>query len=362
MSIQKEEALRRVRKCQNNRTKSLNLSNLNLSTIPVEVSSLYWLSEIYFSNNPIEDISVISTLNSIKYIDGSSTKITELTSLARLEKLKTLRFSNTQISDLSSISKLVSIETLILDGTRINSLTSISKFINLSELWISDTEVGDLTPLSKLKKLKMLGASGTKIRDLSPLSKIISLRDLWLPNNQINDLIPLQKLTELMKLNIKNCQFSYFPEFLLDLDANIVSTTYGYSEKAIQIENNPWQVPPIEILVQGKPQIRAYFKSLRFNKKVALNEVKVILIGEGYSGKTSLIKNLFGQPFNINESQTHGIKISKKVFIVKNEKINVYFWDFGGQEIMHATHQFFLTERSVYVLVLDSRKDEKAEY
>ncbi|UCH96323.1 MAG: hypothetical protein JSV88_05570, partial [Candidatus Aminicenantes bacterium] len=37
-------------------------------------------------------------------------------------------------------------------------------------------------------------------------------------------------------------------------------------------------------------------------------------------------------------------------------------WDFGGQEIMHATHQFFLSKRSLYILVLDGRKDEKTEY
>ncbi len=34
-------------------------------------------------------------------------------------------------------------------------------------------------------------------------------------------------------------------------------------------------------------------------------------------------------------------------------------WDFGGQEIMHATHQFFLTKRSLYLLVLDSRRGEQ---
>ncbi len=40
-------------------------------------------------------------------------------------------------------------------------------------------------------------------------------------------------------------------------------------------------------------------------------------------------------------------------------------WDFGGQEIMHATHQFFLTERSLYLLVLNGREggeDVDAEY
>ncbi|MBT4627428.1 MAG: hypothetical protein HOC63_12145, partial [Rhodospirillales bacterium] len=29
---------------------------------------------------------------------------------------------------------------------------------------------------------------------------------------------------------------------------------------------------------------------------------------------------------------------------------------------MHATHQFFLSHRSLYILVLDGRRDEKTEY
>ncbi|MCB0631878.1 MAG: TIR domain-containing protein, partial [Lewinella sp.] len=58
----------------------------------------------------------------------------------------------------------------------------------------------------------------------------------------------------------------------------------------------------------------------------------------------------------------HGIKIIKEHFNFQRQKFNVNFWDFGGQEIMHATHQFFLTKRCLYLLVLDSRKDEKAEY
>ena len=36
----------------------------------------------------------------------------------------------------------------------------------------------------------------------------------------------------------------------------------------------------------------------------------------------------------------------------------VNIWDFGGQEIYHSTHQFFLTKRSVYALVTDERKED----
>lgn len=39
-------------------------------------------------------------------------------------------------------------------------------------------------------------------------------------------------------------------------------------------------------------------------------------------------------------------------------QFQVNIWDFGGQEIYHATHQFFLTGRSAYVLVCDDRKED----
>jgi len=37
-------------------------------------------------------------------------------------------------------------------------------------------------------------------------------------------------------------------------------------------------------------------------------------------------------------------------------------WDFGGQEIYHTTHQFFLTKRSLYILVADTRKEDTDFY
>ena len=43
---------------------------------------------------------------------------------------------------------------------------------------------------------------------------------------------------------------------------------------------------------------------------------------------------------------------------ILKRKFQVNIWDFGGQEIYHATHQFFLTRRSVYILVCDDRKED----
>ena len=65
--------------------------------------------------------------------------------------------------------------------------------------------------------------------------------------------------------------------------------------------------------------------------------------------------------FNQDQTKTEGISINE--WQVEDIRLNI--WDFGGQEIMHATHQFFLTKRSLYLLALDSRltqEENRVEY
>jgi small GTP-binding protein len=123
---------------------------------------------------------------------------------------------------------------------------------------------------------------------------------------------------------------------------------------------------PKEILDQGLFQIKEYLKSLDKQEKIMLEEIKILLIGEGGSGKTSLFKRIEGKDFDKDESKTHGITIRDIPVTIKRDtkeiEIIAHFWDFGGQEIMHASHKFFLSARSVYILVLDSRKDERPEH
>ena len=77
-------------------------------------------------------------------------------------------------------------------------------------------------------------------------------------------------------------------------------------------------------------------------------------------GKISLVKRLLEDQFDTGECKTDGINIRDWQITAKNEQVKLRVWDFGGQEIMHATHQFFLTERSLYLLVINTREDELA--
>jgi hypothetical protein len=67
-----------------------------------------------------------------------------------------------------------------------------------------------------------------------------------------------------------------------------------------------------------------------------------------------------------DSEKTDGIRITEwPLRLNRDEHVRLNIWDFGGQEIMHATHQFFLTERSLYLLVLTGREgseDADAQY
>jgi small GTP-binding protein len=85
---------------------------------------------------------------------------------------------------------------------------------------------------------------------------------------------------------------------------------------------------------------------------------KLLVVGEGGVGKTSLLQALVGKSFNALLSSTHGIEINTlKLMHPKVEGITMKLnaWDFGGQEIYHATHQFFLTNRSLFLLAWNTR-------
>src|SRR6202008_4464686 len=81
---------------------------------------------------------------------------------------------------------------------------------------------------------------------------------------------------------------------------------------------------------------------------------------------TSIVNRLLHGTFD-DVKKTEGIRITEWPLTVgeKKDQVRLNVWDFGGQEIMHATHQFFLTERSLYLVVLNGRQgheDAEAEY
>ena len=232
----------------------------------------------------------------------------------------------------------------------------------LTQLEIWAMQIADLAPLAGLSQLQRLDCNNTEVAELAPLAGLGQLQTLFCSGTPVAELAPLAGLGQLRTLD---CSYTPVAD-LAPLAARIRAgwpVKWGYDGSgSIFVKNCPLICPPVEFAQDSPEAVLEYFQQVG-DDRTPLNEIKVIFLGEGASGKTSLIKRLRGEDFDPKESQTHGIRIRKTPFVLADgATVTAHLWDFGGQEVMHATHQFFLSQRCVYVLVLDSRKDEKAEY
>jgi hypothetical protein len=139
-----------------------------------------------------------------------------------------------------------------------------------------------------------------------------------------------------------------------------------------------WALLSKEQLSQSPAEINAYLEALRNGALTKqLKRVRAIFIGHGEVGKTSLIRALHGEDvIEGKEAMTQGVAIRDaideqagvftRVTDYKDDDLTVHFWDFGGQVMAHATHQFFLRSKCLYVMVLAGRAErnpnEEAEY
>jgi hypothetical protein len=134
-------------------------------------------------------------------------------------------------------------------------------------------------------------------------------------------------------------------------------------QPGIHVNGCPLRIPPSEIVQQGNAAIRNYFAELKTEGIDHLYEAKMLILGAGGAGKTSLLRRLYHPQLALpaESETTKGIDIHRHDFTVnKTQPFRLNVWDFGGQEIYHATHQFFLTKRSLYVLLDDTRTDDKS--
>ncbi len=200
--------------------------------------------------------------------------------------------------------------------------------------------------LCQLTALRELNLSGNQLVSVPPeLGQLTALEELCLHSNQLSTLPPqLKKLRNLMGL------------FLHDNPAlNLSPAVLGPDPR--KASNNA--------LASAQAILDFYF-SRQTQATRPLNEVKMILVGRGAAGKTSTVRALMGEEFREREESTPGIALCDwKMDGCQGEPVTAHVWDFAGQVITHALHQFFFSVRSVYVVVLTGRENserEDAEY
>ena len=94
----------------------------------------------------------------------------------------------------------------------------------------------------------------------------------------------------------------------------------------------------------------------------ATQECKVIILGDGAAGKSSLIERIVHNRFEERCLPTDGFKMTKwsvdsngNPLTLDSKPLTLRLLDFGGQEIMHYMHRCFMTNHTIYVVVCESR-------
>lgn len=327
----------------------LHLENIILTLTQVRdlkpLSNLVNLQYINFNNTQVEDLSPLSGMKNLQKIFMDETPVTDLRPLSSLFDLRHVDLRGTRVEDLEPLSGLLNLRQLDLVNTRVKFLDPLSGLLKLNQLYLVNTPVEDLNPLFGLLSLEELYVDSTQVSDLSPISGLVSLKQIDLSNTMVSDLSPLIGLEKLSQITCRKTLVS-------DLIKNYPQLKQGVS---LDVRDCPLFIPPVEFSEKGTESIVEYFDQLN-EEAASLNEIKIILFGEGAAGKTSLVRRLQGENFNPDEGKTHGIRIRKEEFDIDDEQVTARIWDFGGQETMHATHQFFLSERCIYVLVLNGRQ------
>lgn len=308
-----------------------------------------------------------------------------------------------------AIGRLVQIRMLNLTGNPILSLPeSIKTLTRMQELRVSDMGLSILPDwVFALPDLRVLDASKNYLSRLPvAVRQAVRLERLDLSHNPL-EFIPdgLAALQRLEYLNLENSNLRQVPASVYSLRQlrNLDLSGHGVDEKGFaashsrtdlyypgcQINNIPSEIlkltrlrtlrvdgqpivtPPREVVSKGLDAIRNYWRQRADTGTDYLCEAKLLIVGEGDAGKSTLAAKVLDPAYVLDPDRpsTEGIDILRWRFGTRihprtagagplDRDFDVGIWDFGGQEVYHATHQFFLTRRSLYVLVADSRKED----
>ncbi len=229
-----------------------------------------------------------------------------------------------------------------------------------------------------LPNLEILYLNNCALTALHIPTSCVRLEQLYVQNNPLGTLSFGLNHPNLTLMDISGNQLTDLLPFLPFLKRGV----------EISYNKNPLSSPPAEIIERGDEAVLNYLEQFAEQGEDYLFEAKALILGKPRAGKTSLtlkIQNI-NNPLPKFEETTKGIDVYKWDFELTKTDIQhvlvgktpeqqkrlqekaerngfrVNLWDFGGQEIYTATHQFFLSRRSLYMIVDAESKEDTNWY
>ena len=226
--------------------------------------------------------------------------------------------------------------------------------LNLAETELSDEQWLDISKLIDLQQIKGLNLCANKLTHVVFNKGFQALVKLDLSDNTLESLHFEADCPVLKEINLENNQLK---EFLLPEGA-------GFDQLlSVDVSNNPLSSTFEVVAKEGTEAFARFLRRLASQGVAESFEIKLLIVGEGETGKTTLWKYLLNEQHvpDPNQGSTVGIGIHEGWEFDHPDHLGtpyyVNLWDFGGQEIQYMTHQFFLTRRSAYILLADGRRE-----
>jgi internalin A len=336
-----------------------NLSDADFVKLLPDILRIKSLNKLYLSYNQINDASFLKELKSLTWLNLNNNLISDVSFLKELKSLTWLDLSYNRIKDASYLEELKSLTTLYISDNHITDASFLEELRFLISLDVNNNLIKDVSFLKELKFLTSLDLGANQITNASFLNKLTSLIWLNLNNNRITDASPLKELKSLTTLYISNNQITD-ASFLKELKS-LTSLKLGFNPKLNLPETlfNKSELGRKEI-----DEIVRYYEQIKKEGQDYIYEAKVLIVGEPGSGKTTLFRKLQNSSYlpqeatNEEKQSTIGVEIEILEFPFDEEKnFKAHLWDFGGQEKQYVLHQYFFTERSLYILLADDRRE-----
>ncbi|MFW9879321.1 MAG: Rab family GTPase [Candidatus Thorarchaeota archaeon] len=88
---------------------------------------------------------------------------------------------------------------------------------------------------------------------------------------------------------------------------------------------------------------------------------KIVVVGDGAVGKTSLIKKFTKGTFEKDYIKTIGAQLSKYNKEINGDTIRLIFWDIAGQDDFNFLHHLFYKEAKAAIIVYSLEENELGE-
>lgn len=216
-----QEAKKRIKQCLKNNSSFLDLSKLDLRSVPeltgltnlkkidlsenkiTQIENLEILTnliELNLSGNNIEEIKNIDKLYNLEIINLTDNKIREISNLEYCTKVKYLYLGSNSIEEIKGLEKLTSLSHIHLYHNNINKLEGLTNLKNLEAIFLGRNNINKIENLDNLINLKTLNIYGNKIRSIEDLEKNFKLEELVIHDNPLENTKGLEKLQNLKTL------------------------------------------------------------------------------------------------------------------------------------------------------------------